>query len=433
MARPTKQGLDYFPFDVGFFGDKNVRILKARYRSDGIAVYIKLLCDIYKEGYYLPVERWEDYMFVIADELGTTTNAVEQIIRFLQSHAMIHVFNQKEELTGLDVDAVITSHGIQKRYAAAIKSRKKGVDEIRRGFWLLSDDEEQEIKAFYKRAENEGFSEKNPDKSEKNPDKSEKNHAKESKVKESKDIVTTNNKDTSNNSTYIGTDELNIFQAVAKARQEARRDFFAKYTNLKDDPSVDDSHIDYRKLAERFARSKKHLQDAHSLAWVVRNYTSILEDKYVDYAEKPSGNSAASSASSAPSTPKEKPLPADVLAANARSERERFYARRREKAQNTAEQFTARIKQTEPRFKEITTDLSKMEFALAKAEVFEPSKLPALKKEKGALLAERGELLARLGIKEEQLLPEFYHVCKRCQDTGFLPSGAACKCYKKEN
>ena len=48
MARPTKQGLDYFSLDVGFFGDKNVRILKARYRADGIAVYIKLLCDIYK-------------------------------------------------------------------------------------------------------------------------------------------------------------------------------------------------------------------------------------------------------------------------------------------------------------------------------------------------------------------------------------------------
>ena len=67
MARPTKRGLDYFPFDVGFFGDKGIRILKARYGSDGIAVYIKLLCDIYKEGYFLPVECWEDYVFVIAE------------------------------------------------------------------------------------------------------------------------------------------------------------------------------------------------------------------------------------------------------------------------------------------------------------------------------------------------------------------------------
>ena len=51
MARPTKQGLDYFPFDVGFFGDQKIRILKARYGADGIAVYVKLLCDVYKEGY----------------------------------------------------------------------------------------------------------------------------------------------------------------------------------------------------------------------------------------------------------------------------------------------------------------------------------------------------------------------------------------------
>lgn len=54
MARPTKQGLDYFPFDVGFFGDQKIRILKARYGADGIAVYVKLLCDVYKEGYFYP-------------------------------------------------------------------------------------------------------------------------------------------------------------------------------------------------------------------------------------------------------------------------------------------------------------------------------------------------------------------------------------------
>ena len=185
MARPTKQGLDYFPFDVGFFGDKNIRILKARYRSDGIAVYVKLLCDVYKEGYYLPVECWDDYVFVIADEIGATTDKVEQVIKFLQSHAMIRIYRRgKDELTGLDVDAVITSHGIQKRYAAAMKSRrKKGVDEIRRGFWLLSENEEKEINAFYKSGINGGFSEINHDISENNPTLSENNPTKESKIK----------------------------------------------------------------------------------------------------------------------------------------------------------------------------------------------------------------------------------------------------------
>ena len=45
MARPIKKGLEYFPFDVGFFSDKKVKILKSRYGADGIVIYQYLLCD----------------------------------------------------------------------------------------------------------------------------------------------------------------------------------------------------------------------------------------------------------------------------------------------------------------------------------------------------------------------------------------------------
>ena len=69
-----------------------------------------------------------------------------------------------------------------------------------------------------------------------------------------------------------------------------------------------------------------------------------------------------------------------------------------------------------------------MEIALAKAEVFEPAKLPALMAQKKALLGERKAILAGLGIDEAQLIPQFS--CARCADTGFLPDGTACNCYK---
>nr|DAW75008.1 MAG TPA: DNA replication protein DnaC [Inoviridae sp.] len=71
-----------------------------------------------------------------------------------------------------------------------------------------------------------------------------------------------------------------------------------------------------------------------------------------------------------------------------------------------------------------------MEIAQAKAEVFEPQTLPALLKKKEALQKERKEILKTLGITEKQLLPQYK--CKKCSDTGFLPSGAACDCYKAE-
>ncbi len=116
-----------------------------------------------------------------------------------------------------------------------------------------------------------------------------------------------------------------------------------------------------------------------------------------------------------------------IEAINAKADRERYYAMLREKAQSKADKFVAKANKN-GRFKEITTALSRMEIALAKAEVFEPSKLPSLTEEKAALLCERKDILHSLGIDESQLQPQF--ACTRCSDTGFLPSGVACNCYQ---
>ena len=95
--------------------------------------------------------------------------------------------------------------------------------------------------------------------------------------------------------------------------------------------------------------------------------------------------------------------------------------------QPTYEKFLAKANENK-RFKDISTELSKMEIALAKAEVFQPETLPSLQNKKQELITERKGILAELGIDETDLLPQF--TCKRCQDTGFLPSGAACNYYK---
>ena len=117
-----------------------------------------------------------------------------------------------------------------------------------------------------------------------------------------------------------------------------------------------------------------------------------------------------------------------VKTANEKTDRERYYSQLREKAQSVADAFFAKANKN-PRFKSLNVELSKMEIALAKAEVFEEEKLPALLEEKEMLLAERKQVLTSLGISEKDLLPQF--TCKKCSDTGFLKSGAACDCYKK--
>ena len=118
-----------------------------------------------------------------------------------------------------------------------------------------------------------------------------------------------------------------------------------------------------------------------------------------------------------------------IEAVNAKSDRERYYALLREKAQSRADKYVAKAN-TNARFKALSVELSKMELALAKAEVFEPQNLPVLEQQKTDLLAERTAILNELGIKERDLLPQ--PTCKKCGDTGYTKNGALCDCYKIE-
>ena len=56
MARRKQEGNRFFRLDVDFFSDKKVKILKARYGADGVTLYLYILCEIYKAGYYLKID-----------------------------------------------------------------------------------------------------------------------------------------------------------------------------------------------------------------------------------------------------------------------------------------------------------------------------------------------------------------------------------------
>ncbi len=175
MARPVKEGLTYFPFDVDFFSDKKIRILKSRYGADGITLYMYLLCEIYKSnGYYLETD--DDFYYIISDDLNMSYEKIRQIMNFLLERSL---FND----TLFKSDKVLTSIGIQKRYQEAIKSRAlKRTIEITE-FWLL---EKNETQSFIKVNSNLNKSEINSSKSRNNSNKSENNDTKKSKVNKNK-------------------------------------------------------------------------------------------------------------------------------------------------------------------------------------------------------------------------------------------------------
>ena len=93
MARPQKEGLEYFSLDVDFFSDRKIKILKGRFGADGITYYLYLLCEIYKgHGYYLEVD--EDFDYITSSELGMSPEKIGQMRKFLleNGHCLITNF-----------------------------------------------------------------------------------------------------------------------------------------------------------------------------------------------------------------------------------------------------------------------------------------------------------------------------------------------------
>ncbi len=117
-----------------------------------------------------------------------------------------------------------------------------------------------------------------------------------------------------------------------------------------------------------------------------------------------------------------------ALAADARSERERFYAARRQNAMRHVERAQA-IAARDEEFVRAESAIKKGEIELAKAEIFSPETLPEIEARVEEARRARAEALARLHLSERDFTPKF--VCTKCSDTGFLPDGRACDCYQK--
>lgn len=178
MARPQTDGLGYFPLDVDFFSDKKIKRLRARYGSGGILVYMYLLCEIYRNGYYINYD--EDLILDISDELNISENCTKQIMNYLFSRSLL-------DSTLAESVKVLTAKPIQLRYQKAVeeraKRRKLKCIEVEAKFWVLKKEETED---YIKVRPNDDYSENNECFSGNNPDKSEKNDTKESKVKKSK-------------------------------------------------------------------------------------------------------------------------------------------------------------------------------------------------------------------------------------------------------
>ena len=58
MARQTKEGLKYFSFDVDFFDDEKIGAISGEFGIKGEITAIKLLCAVYRNGYFTVWRRF---------------------------------------------------------------------------------------------------------------------------------------------------------------------------------------------------------------------------------------------------------------------------------------------------------------------------------------------------------------------------------------
>lgn len=129
MARPQKNGVDYFPMDTGFFADKKIKLLKGEFGACGLLIVLSTFCQVYStNGYYASFD--DDDAILTADELGCgiTPNLVREVVQGSVKRSVFDegVFNQF---------GVLTSPGIQRRFIRAASKR----DDIAvfKEYWLL--------------------------------------------------------------------------------------------------------------------------------------------------------------------------------------------------------------------------------------------------------------------------------------------------------
>lgn len=130
MARPPKQGLDYFPKNVEFYNDFKIMDLLALHGPIGVTVYEVILTEVYRNGYYLaePIDRVAIKIVRIIGNKWVQKRFVSQVILDCGDLGLFE--------TTLLKHGVITSVGIQRRYATVTSRNKANKDK----YWLIDED-----------------------------------------------------------------------------------------------------------------------------------------------------------------------------------------------------------------------------------------------------------------------------------------------------
>ncbi len=124
MARPPKQGLDYFPLDTEL--DTKFKLIEAEFGLTGFAIVVKLLQMIYGGfGYY---GEWTTEVALLFSQNCGGGKVVSEIVRAAVKRGIFDKGMYEKY-------SILTSKGIQERYFTAVNRRTQ--TNIRKEYLLV--------------------------------------------------------------------------------------------------------------------------------------------------------------------------------------------------------------------------------------------------------------------------------------------------------
>ena len=137
MARPIKEGLDYFPHDTDAVNDEKLEALRALYGNDGYAFYFILLERIYRTNdAELDVSDAETIQ-ILSRKVAVTT---EEFMQMLETAFRWKCFDRE----AYEKRGVLTSNGIKKRTSVVVEKRATMRDKYQKKKEEVSDAETRE-------------------------------------------------------------------------------------------------------------------------------------------------------------------------------------------------------------------------------------------------------------------------------------------------
>jgi hypothetical protein len=115
MARPQKEGLTYFPMDTDIDQDDKLIVPIAKHGMLGFGVIVKLMMEIYKNGYYYPWTQKEIHVFPFKVHVDS-----EKVCEIIADCVESGFFSEDQMVR----NNILTSYGFQKRFLLAATRRK---------------------------------------------------------------------------------------------------------------------------------------------------------------------------------------------------------------------------------------------------------------------------------------------------------------------